>query len=189
MARKKTERPVVPGRVFLLALLPFAIPAGFTLLLALGFNWPRDLAPGSGLKLAGFVATAATALAVWGYSVRGLDDRQARGMAALFCAVVGLMAWPLWSMGVLPSVNGAVVRDPFAVEMALERTEATTMQRSPEFNHWAWLAAVPVHSALQGGRYFIPKATYDRLEAERPATVTVDGGTGLLGAVVVTAIR
>ena len=82
MARKKTERPVVPGRVFLLALLPFAIPAGFTLLLALGFNWPRDLAPGSGLKLAGFVATAATALAVWGYSVRGLDDRQARGRAA-----------------------------------------------------------------------------------------------------------
>ncbi len=189
MARAKAGRRAVPGQVLGLALLPFAIPAGLTVLLALTADWPRDIAPGSGLKLAGLGATVATALVAWGISIRGQEHPRTRRISALFCGMVALLAWPLWSVGVLPSVNGAVLRDPFEVEMLLQRTEATRQRRSPDYHHWAWLAAPKEGGGLPSGRYFIPETTYDRLTAERPATVTAEGATGLLGAVVVTAIR
>lgn len=158
-------------------------------LLALTADWPRDIAPGSGLKLAGLGATVATALVAWGISIRGQEHPRTRRISALFCGMVALLAWPLWSVGVLPSVNGAVLRDPFEVEMLLQRTEATRQRRSPDYHHWAWLAAPKEGGGLPSGRYFIPETTYDRLTAERPATITAEGATGLLGAVVVTAIR
>jgi hypothetical protein len=111
--------------------------------------------------------------------------------------MVGLLAWPLWSVGVLPSVNGASLRDVVTVEMGLDRTETTNKRRSRELDHWVWLVApegqpwLPREGQpwLPAGRYFIPEATHDRLEAEGPATVTVEAAAGLLGAVVVTAIR
>lgn len=189
MTRGRNGRSVVPGRVPGLALIPFAIPAGLSLLIGVGLDWPRDIAPGSGLKLPGLLATALTALVAWRLSVRGLGDPRVRRLSALLCLLVALLAWPIWSVGVLPSVNGAVLRDVRTLAMRLERTEATAQRHSPDFHHWAWLVPIDAAAGIGGGRHFISKPTYDRLTAERPATVAVDVATGFLGAIVVTAIR
>lgn len=110
------------------------------------------------------------------------------GLSGLFCSMVGLLAWPVWSMGVLPSLNGASLHEPRTVVATLERTEATAKRRSRELNYWAWL--VPQEGVgLAAGRYVIREALHERLAAEAPATLEVEAATGMLGAVVVLAIR
>jgi hypothetical protein len=143
--------------------VPFVVPAVLTALVAFALSgWPRDIAPGSGLKFAGLVATAITSVSAWRMSVRGVGDVRARRMAAVLCGMVGLMGWPLWSAGVLPALNGVVLQNGATVWMALQQTEATPMRRSRDFHHWAVL--VPVDGVgLTGGLYYISEATYDRL--------------------------
>lgn len=190
MKTENSGRAVLPGKALLLAVLPFALPAGVTLLLVgLAGHWPRDIAPGSGLKLAGLVAATLTALVAWRVSVRAATAPGPRRIAAVLCLMVGLLGWPLWSMGVFPSVNGSVLRDDRTVEMTLEKIEATPQRQSRDLHHWAWLAPKTAEAGLAGGRYFVSQATYDRLSAKAPATVEVEAATGLLGAVVVLAIR
>jgi hypothetical protein len=181
------SRTIVPPSFFAKLMLPFAIPMLVTLALVLlvGESWPRNIAPGSGLKLAGFVATALTGAMVWHRITRSIADRRAHKMAALVCAVTGLMGWPVWSVGVLPSVNGIRLGPPEAVRMALERTEVTTVSKSSQLNHWAWLQPASPGPEAEAGRYFIPEATYQQWASERPRTVTVTFARGLLGARVV----
>lgn len=108
-------------------LLPFALPILITmaLVLTIGEAWPRNIAPGSGLKLAGLVATAFTGAAVWGLATRRVDDWQVRKGVAILCAVTALMGWPVWSMGVLPSVNGMTLGPEEQTPMRLMRLEIT----------------------------------------------------------------
>lgn len=188
MIKDRAPRPTVPPRFFAQVLLPFAIPAlvTFVLLALVGEDWPRNIPPGSGLKLAGFVAAAATSLLVWRYATRGLEDGRVRKAAALLCAVTGLMGWPIWSVGVLPSVNGYSLGAPKTVRMTLERTEVTTVSRSSRLNHWAWLRPEVPGSRLQAGRYFIPGDVYEDWTGRQPRTVGVTIVPGMLGAEVVT---
>jgi hypothetical protein len=169
-------------------MLPFAIPICLTLVLALsvGEDWPRNIAPGSGLKLAGLLATAVTALAAWFIAIRHIADRRAHQMAALVCGISGLMGWPVWSVGIMPSVNGMSLGPEQSVRMILERTEDTRVSRSRRRNHWAWLQPASPGGEAGAGRYFIPEATYMRWNETRPATVTVTVAQGLLGAQVAT---
>lgn len=101
------------------------------------------------------------------------------------CAVTGIMGWPVWSVGVLPSVNGISLGPPGATRMTLERTEVTTVSKSRTLNHWAWLRPLSPDGEAGTERYFIPKATYQQWNNQRPRTVTVTTASGLLGAQVV----
>ncbi len=170
--------------VLLKGLLPFAVPIllTFGLLLLVGDRWPRALAPGSGLKLAGLLTTLITAWAVWHHAVGRVEDRKARQFVALMCALTGLMGWPVWSVGVLPSINGSVQRNHVTVRMALERTEVTHASKSRDLYHWAWLRADGGTHARLSGRYFISEALYESLGNATSVQVDVTFAEGLLGA-------
>jgi hypothetical protein len=187
MKNGQAPRTIVPPSFFAKLMLPFAIPMVVTLALVVlvGESWPRNIAPGSGLKLAGFSASALTGAIVWHRITRGHADQRVHKIAALLCAVTGLMGWPVWSLGVLPSFNGIRLGPPEAVRMALERTEVTTVSKSSQLNHWAWLRPASPETEAEAGRYFIPEATYQQWASERPRTVTVTFAHGLLGARVV----
>ncbi|KPF92233.1 hypothetical protein IP81_09585 [Novosphingobium sp. AAP83] len=187
MKRTSSQRTAMPQSLFVKAVLPFAAPIllTFALVLLVGNHWPRDIAPGSGLKLAGLIATAATAFVAWRYSAAQLDEPKACKFAALLCAVTALLGWPVWSVGVLPSVNGAIVRGQSTVHMTLERTEVTHASKSRKLYYWAWLKPDQSDAVIGSGRYFISEDVYNRLEKTSPATVKVTVGQGLLGARIV----
>lgn len=187
MKRTRSQRFAAPPSLFVKAMLPFAAPIllTFALVLLIGNHWPRDIAPGSGLKLAGLVTTAMTAFGVWRYSIAQLSAPKLRKFAAVLCAVTALLGWPVWSVGVLPSVNGAIVRGQSTVRMTLERTEVTHASKSRELYHWAWLKPYRNDAVIGSGRYFISEDVYNRLEKTSPATVGVTVGQGLLGARIV----
>lgn len=169
------------------ALLPFAVPIllTFALVLVIGDQWPRDIAPGSGLKLAGLGATALTALVVWRNAITGAQHDNIRKLAALLCVVTGVMGWPVWSVGVLPSINGAMLHNQSTIRMTLERTEVTHKSKSRDLYYWAWLKAEHGDPVIESGRYFIPKDFYERLAMESPPAVDVSVAQGLLGAQVI----
>jgi len=181
----------VPPTFFAKLLTPFAVPIllTFALVIFVGESWPRNIAPGSGLKMPGFGAAVLTSLIVWHLTTRSIADRRAHKMAALICGVVGLMGWPVWSLGVLPSVNGLSLGPQETLQMALERTEVTTVSRSEDLNHWAWLRPEAPNSRAQAGRYFIPEGIYQQWNNRRPSTVTITIAKGLLGAQVVTSFE
>ncbi len=178
----------MPQSFFPKLLLPLVVPFVVTIVLVfmVGEDWPRNIAPGSGLKLAGFVASAAVCLIAWRFATRAVADRRAHMFAALLCGVVGLMGWPVWSVGVLPSVNGFSLAPAQTVRMRLERTQTSTVTRSTKLNHWAWLRPLAPGPAAEAGRYFIPEQTYARWNRDQPDIVTVTRARGLLGAQVVT---
>ena len=184
---QRTPRPKPPASFLLKLLLPFVGPMGltFALLILAGEHWPRDIAPGSGLKFAGLCASALTALAIWHLATRGFADLNLRRFAAIVCAVTGLMGWPVWTTGVLPSVNGMVLGNPVTVPMTFERTERTQQSRSRNHYHWVWLKTQSASSPIGSGRYFISEGVYDALTARRPVTVRVTVAHGLLWAQVV----
>lgn len=188
MQQSKASRPKVPPRFFAQVLLPFAIPVLLTFVLAVfvGENWPRNMVPGSGLKLAGLIATALTSLLVWWWIIRGFADARVHKAAALVCGAVGLLGWPVWSVGILPSINGFSLGEPQAVPMTLERTESTTISKSSQRSHWAWLRPDGPGSPAKARRYFIPEDLYDDWSRQPPANVTVTIARGMLGADVVT---
>lgn len=191
MSRKPASRVSVPPSFFPKLMLPFFLPAILTLVLmfTVGESWPRNIAPGSGLKLWGFGATAVTALLAWRYAIRGIADPRAHKMAAAVCGVVGLMGWPIWSIGILPSINGVSLGPAETVRMTLERTETSQESRSRRLNHWAYLAPANPDAPVGAGRYFIAEDVHDDWNSRRPRSVSLTTAEGLLGAQVVTAFE
>ncbi|MFM5906381.1 MAG: hypothetical protein ACKOPO_02130 [Novosphingobium sp.] len=177
-------RPKVPAGFILKLALPFAIPIVVTLAMVLlvGERWPRNIVPGAGLKLAGLGATALTGYAVWRHAVSRFADERVHKFAAALCTVTALMGWPVWTVGPLPSINGAMLRDERDVTMVLERTETTFKSKSRELYHWAWLKPAGLESDAPAGRYFIPEGIYQSWSAKHPATVRLTLARGLLGA-------
>ena len=188
MTKTKASRPIVPPTFFVKLLLPFAIPMLLTvaLVIIVGESWPRNIAPGSGLKMWGFGASALTSLIGWRFITRSIGDMRVHKVAAVICAVVGVMGWPVWTVGVLPSVNGFSLGRQETVRMTLTRTEITTISRSRAVNHWAWMRPEAPTARAKAGRYFISEQTYQRWNDQRPSTVNITVSKGLLGAQVVT---
>lgn len=188
MVDRKSRRPDLPAGFLPRLMLPFAVPIVLTLLLLVlfGERWPRTIAPGSGLKLAGLCATACTAGLVWYFATRRAQDGRVRKFAAVACAVTGLIGWPVWSAGFLPSVNGAVLGPEQAVPMILDGTEITSKSKSRDLYYWASLRAGQAGAPIASGRYFIPEETYREWGRLRPKVVQVRTAPGLLGAMVVT---
>ncbi|MFM5931091.1 MAG: hypothetical protein ACKOPQ_09305 [Novosphingobium sp.] len=182
-----SDRPKVPASFIPKLVLPFAIPIVVTLvvLLLVGERWPRNMVPGSGLKLAGLTVTALTGYAVWRHVVSRFGDARVHKFAAALCTVTALMGWPVWTVGPLPSLNGAVLRHEREVEMVLERTETTHKSKSRDLYYWAWLKPAGLESDAPAGRYFIPEGMYQAWSASRPARVRLTLADGLLGAPVV----
>ena len=171
----------------LCALLPFVLPILGTLLLVLlvGNHFPRDIAPGSGLKLAGLIAALLAGAGVLAVVHRRWPDPQARRFALVLCGVTSLMAWPVWTVGLLPSVNGMALADSETTAMYLNGLEVTQASKSRALNYWARLAPVNPGTGLGAGRYFIPREIHARWDAAKTPTVQVEHATGLLGAEVV----
>jgi hypothetical protein len=188
MSRTAPRTPPIGAGFLIGAALPFIIPmlVTLTLLLTIGEAWPRQIAPGSGLKLAGLVAAGLTGLAVFAALTFTRSDTRLRKGAALLCTITSLMGWPVWSVGVLPSVNGSALDQPDTVTMVLERTEVTTVSRSSTLHHWAWLRPRSSAAPVEAGRYFIPQDLHARWSANPPNTVTLRIARGRLGAMVVT---
>jgi hypothetical protein len=188
VTKTQASRLIVPPTFFVKLLLPFAIPMLLTaaLVIFVGESWPRNIAPGSGLKLPGFGASVLTSLIVWQFITRSFGDKRVHKMAAIMCGVVGLMGWPVWSVGALPSLNGFSLGPRESVRMTLTRTEITTVSRSRAVNHWAWLQPEVPTARARAGRYFISEQTYQRWNNQRPSTVNVNISEGLLGAQIVT---
>lgn len=187
--RSERARPILPSAALGQCLLPFALPILVTLVIVLtiGEAWPRNIAPGSGLKLAGLVATALTAAGVWRWATRQVENRSACRFVAMLCGMTALMGWPVWSVGVLPSINGMALGPAQQTPMRLERLEITTTSRGGRgVYHWAWL--VPLHepSPIAPGRVFIPADVHAKWDAAQPKTVTLRHAQGLLGAEVLT---
>lgn len=191
MRKTRSPRTTVPAGFFPKLLLPFAAPILLTLLLALlvGEQVPRTIAPGSGLKLAGLCCAALFAAIAWRWSVRSIADRRAHAFAALACVVTGLLGWPVWTMGILPSVNGLSLHDTQTIRMALERTEITTISRSRSLNHWAWLRADTSGPLTGSGRYIIPETVHADWARRHGSRVNLTVAQGLLGATVVLSYR
>ena len=181
------SRPALSSWLFVKFALPFVLPilATFALLFLAGNQWPRDIAIGSGLKMPGLCAAALTAFVIWWWSVRQIQDRRILAFAAIFCGVTGLMGWPVWTVGILPSVNGSVLNQPSPIPMTLDRIEMTPKRKSRGYYHWAWLKTANSNSAIQSGRYFISENDYQRFDSTKPAAVDVTVAQGLLGAYVV----
>lgn len=188
MTKLESSRPKVPAYTHAVLLLPFAVPIliTFALIILVGNQWPRDIALGSGLKLAGLCFTAVTAVVVWLFAVRHVEDKRVHVFAAVLCGVTGLMGWPVWSTGVLPSINGSLLAAPITVPMSLERIETTPKSKSNGLYHWAWLKADNGGSAINSGRYFITEDVFRRFQNTKQVTVNVTVARGLLGAQVVT---
>lgn len=178
----------MPAGFFAMLMLPFVVPIllTFALVLLVGDLWPRHIVPGSGLKLAGLGAATITSAIVWRLAMRGIEDRRAQKFAALLSAVTGLMGWPVWSTGILPSINGFMLDSERTVQMSLERIEITPKSKSRGYYHWAWLRIDTNDSAIGSGRYFISEEIYNDWNKRSPATVDVQVSRGVLGAYVVT---
>jgi hypothetical protein len=191
MDKPRLGRPVVTASFFGKILLPFAIPflVTFALMVLVGDRWPRDIAPGSGLKLAGFLAAMAAAVMVWRLIVRNETDRRVRMFAGVVCLVTGLMGWPVWSFGVLPSINGSVLSGENVIRTTLQRTEATPISKQRGHHHWAWLKSESETDVAFSGRYFISEELYNAWSVTAPPSVELTIAKGILGANVITGMR
>lgn len=175
--------------LLLAVLVPFALPMAVTLLLAIvaGDRFPRDLAAGSSLALHGFAVTILVASIGLLSVSRRLADPQARKFALLLSGLVSLMAWPVWTIGALPSVNGMMLGQLETTTMRLKGLEETYASSHRQFYHWARLEPDQPGSPLGAGRYFILPDTYERWRRTAQSTTQVRHATGLLGAEVVRA--
>ncbi|MBK9004565.1 MAG: hypothetical protein IPM41_12090 [Sphingomonadales bacterium] len=188
MEPSRPRRIAVPASFVAKLMLPFVVPIVITMAVALliGERWPRTIAPGSGLKFAGFCATVLCCVLVWRFAIGDIADRRTHKFAALLCVATGLLGWPVWSMGMLPSVNGYRLDKEQVLTMTLERTEITRQSKSAIRNHWAWLRTDDPAASAVSGRYYIPEHVHADWTRRGTGPVRIKIARGLLGAQVVT---
>ena len=168
----------IAGWVLITIALALLQPAGL----------PRLMPPGEGLAWQGLVVTLlVTAWVVW-QQWRSTTDPSERKVLAGLALAGGLMAWPIVTLGPLPSLNGARLSDTRTTPMQLARLSTSPQKRSREPFHWAHLQPQPGDTTLRGGRYFIAGEDFEAWAARRPGTLHITHHRGLLGARVLTDI-
>lgn len=174
-----------------LALSPFMLAIVVTMLLVVfvGDDIPRNIAYGSSLATWGLVVALISATAPFAILRNNWSQPMMRRMALGLCGLGAFMSWPVWTMGILPTVNGMHMGMIQTSEMRLDRLETSHASKSRQIYHWAYLQPVSPRAALEGGRYFVSANEYQRWTNARPQTVEISYATGLLGAKVVTAYR
>ena len=168
----------IAGWVLITIALALLQPAGL----------PRLMPPGEGLAWQGLVVTLlVTAGVVW-QQWRSTTDPSERKVLAGLALAGGLMAWPIVTLGPLPSLNGARLSDTRTTPMQLTRLSTSPQKHSREPYHWAHLQPLPGDATLRGGRYFIAGEDHAAWTARRPGTLHITHHRGLLGARVLTDI-
>ena len=168
----------IAGWVLITIALALLQPAGL----------PRLMPPGEGLAWQGLVVTLlVTAGVVW-QQWRSTTDPSERKVLAGLALAGGLMAWPIVTLGPLPSLNGARLSDTRTTPMQLTRLSTSPQKHSREPFHWAHLQPQPGDTTLRGGRYFIAGEDFEAWAARRPGTLHITHHRGLLGARVLTDI-
>ena len=168
----------IAGWVLITIALALLQPAGL----------PRLMPPGEGLAWQGLVVTLlVTAGVVW-QQWRSTTDPSERKVLAGLALAGGLMAWPIVTLGPLPSLNGARLSDTRTTPMQLTRLSTSPQKHSREPFHWAHLQPQPGDTTLRGGRYFIAGEDFEAWAAGRPGTLHITHHRGLLGARVLTDI-
>ena len=168
----------IAGWVLITIALALLQPAGL----------PRLMPPGEGLAWQGLVVTLlVTAGVVW-QQWRSTTDPSERKVLAGLALAGGLMAWPIVTLGPLPSLNGLRLSDTRTTPMQLTRLSTSPQKHSREPYHWAHLQPLPGDATLRGGRYFIAGEDHAAWTARRPGTLHITHHRGLLGARVLTDI-
>ena len=168
----------IAGWVLITIALALLQPAGL----------PRLMPPGEGLAWQGLVVTLLVTAWVVRHVFRTTTDTAERKVLAGLALVGGLMAWPIVTLGPLPSLNGARLSDTRTTPMQLTRLSTSPQKHSREPFHWAHLQPQPGDTTLRGGRYFIAGEDFEAWAARRPGTLHITHHRGLLGARVLTDI-
>lgn len=180
------KRPPVENgtRLILLSILPFplAILTTFLFVFTIGRRFPRDIAPGSSLMLPGVLLSIAVMLVTTAYVRRRWIEDAPRRFSLFLCALTSMMAWPVWTVGTLPSVNGMSLGEARTSGMRLERLTMSQASKGRRLYYWASLAPAVSPSRIGAGRYFVPKEIYDDWELRTGENVQVVHASGLLGA-------
>ncbi len=174
-----------------LALSPFLIAIVATMLLVLfvGDDIPRNIAYGSSLAAWGLATAIISAVIPFAILRNKWPQPVMRRMALGLCGIGAFMSWPVWTMGILPTINGMHIGTLQTSEMRLDRLETSHASKSRKIYHWAYLQPVSPTAALDGGRYFVSANEHRRWSKTRPQTIQISHVTGLLGAQIVTAYR
>ncbi|MGB5076885.1 MAG: hypothetical protein WBO17_05340 [Sphingorhabdus sp.] len=167
----------------------FAIVATILLVLIVGNEVPRAVAYGSSLAIWGLGAAFLSAVLPLQFMQRKWPQPNMRRAGLIACGLAALMAWPVWTMGILPTVNGLVMGAITTSEMRLMRQETSHASKSRQIYHWAYLQPVSDETPLRAGRYFVTAQDYARWNSKRPDSIQVDHANGLLGAEVVLGFR
>jgi hypothetical protein len=189
------RRPVSDDEKRLLvccAPFPLAVLSVFALFFIAGNRLPRQLAPGEGVWLAAAAFTAVLGWLVARAAAGPVADARRRRGLMIVCAITSAMAWPIWAMGVMTSVNGLRLDDRQTTTMRVVRLETSTIKNSRRLNHWARLEPMTAPgeaSPLRAGRYFIGDSLPDAWRQQTPQQITIDHARGVLGARVVLALR
>ena len=168
----------IAGWVLITIALALLQPAGL----------PRQMPPGEGLAWQGLAGTLLVTAWVVRHVFRTTTDTAERKVLAGLALAGGLMAWPIVTLGPLPSLNGARLSDTRTTPMQLARLSTSPQKRSREPFHWAHLQPQPGDTTLRGGRYFIAGEDFEAWAARRPGTLHITHHRGLLGARVLTDI-
>lgn len=180
----KSERLPDGNRLILLSVLPFpmAVLGTFLLIATIGNRFPRNLAPGSSLALHGLILSLLVMGAVTLHVRRRWHERRVRRFSLLLCAITSVMAWPVWTVGVLPSVNGLDHDVPLVTPMQLKSLTTSHASKSRTIYHWAFLERAEGTAVIGEGRYFVAQPVFERWQGRVGRTVAVSHASGLLGA-------
>ena len=168
----------IAGWVLITIALALLQPAGL----------PRQMPPGEGLAWQGLAGTLLVTAWVVRHVFRTTTDTAERKVLAGLALVGGLMAWPIATLGPLPSLNGARLTDTRTTPMLLTQLSTSPQKHSREPYYWAYLQPLPGETTLRGGRYFIAGEDFEAWAARRPGTLHITHHRGLLGARVLTDI-
>lgn len=179
------------NRLLLLAFSPFPISIVVTILavLVVGEYFPRQIAPDSGVKLAGAVASVTVFVIVTRSIVRlGLDEAPRR-FGIILALVTSLMAWPVWTLGIMPSLNGLSFGKEVTTPMRLVGLSISRPKKSRQIYYVARLEPFSDAAPIGQGRYYVPQAVYLEWERRGQGRVEVGHSRGLLGAEIALSFR
>ncbi len=181
---KKPAKVQNGSRLVLLSVLPFplAILSTIAFVLTIGTRYPRDIAPGSSLILPGLVLSIVVMLLVTAHVRRNWIEDAPRRFSLILCAITSLLAWPVWTVGILPSVNGISLGREQVSAMRLVGLSTTRAKSGRRLYYLATLEPGVRSAEIGAGRYFFSKEIYDRWQSRTGREVTVMHASGLLRA-------
>jgi tryptophan-rich sensory protein len=190
---------------------PFVGSVLLTMAFALLLPWwsvPRTLVPGHGLVWQGLAVVVGVVAALQWRLRKEVPPSQARRVLAWLTTLGALMAWPVVTMGLLPTVNGARLTAERVTQVQLMQLTTSPQKGQREPYHWARI--VPLDGGTPGsqggqggkarngassagdvkaGRLLVSAADYAAWSQSGTNVLRITHSRGLLGARVVTDIQ